>query len=148
MNEAVLTALHHLLALALAATLATELTLIRRDMNDRALRQVMRVHVAYLLLFAALFIVGLLRASLGPQGLAQTWTDPVFALKLAALGLALLVQIPAGLRLYRWRRLAAAMPGVPPRLWEIRHVRHWLHAGAFALAAVPLLAAFVARPAP
>lgn len=145
MTASTLTALHHVIALLLVATLATELTLVSKDITPRALQLLTRVHPLYLALFAAMIAVGLLRAALSAEGLRHYAADPVFMLKMAALMLALLANIPTSRAFHRWHRLSNAVPGVLPRPWEIRNARHWMHAGAIAFVAVPALAAFIGR---
>jgi uncharacterized membrane protein len=143
MTASTLTALHHVIALLLVATLAVELTLVSKDMTPRALRVLARVHPLYLALFAAMIAAGLLRAALSTEGLRHYAADPVFVLKMVALTLALLTNIPTSRAFTRWRRLSSDVPGALPRAWEIRHARHWMHAGAIAFVAVPMLGAFV-----
>jgi uncharacterized membrane protein len=145
MTAPALIALHHVMALLLVATLAVELTLASRDMTPRTLRLLLRVHPFHLVLFAGMIVVGLLRAELSPERLRHHLADPLFVLKIAALLLALLTNIPTSRALYRWHRLSVAMPGVLPRDWEIRNVRHWMHTGAITFVAVPMLAAFIGR---
>jgi uncharacterized membrane protein len=145
MTESTLTALHHVIALLLVATLATELTLVSKDITPRALRMLTRVHPLYLALFAAMIAVGLLRAGLSAEGLRHYAADPVFALKMFALALALLTNIPISRALFRWHRFYTDIPGLLPRIWEIQRMRHWMHASAIAFVAVPTLASFMNR---
>lgn len=135
---------HHVLAFLLVALLAMEIALVRPGLSATGLPFLSRIDAAYGLAALALIAVGVGRVVYGLKGsefYTQYW---VFWAKMAAFVVVGLLSIPPTLGIMRWRRAARAGEAAVPDA-EINAMRKYLFGEAAFLAAIPLLAAMMAR---
>jgi putative membrane protein len=139
-----LTLLHHLSVLALCGCLAAEWALLRLPASERWVEWLPRVDLAYGLLAALVLAAGVGRVAWGLKGAGFYLANPVFWMKLGLFVVVGLVSVVPTLKYLRWRREHRASGALPGPL-EIRRARSWVAAQAGLLAALPLLAALMAR---
>jgi len=142
--DLMLTFLHHLSVLALIGCLAGEWALLRLPPNERWVEWLPRVDLAYGLLAALVLAAGVGRVAWGLKGAGFYLANPVFWTKLGLFVVVGLVSVVPTLKYLRWRREHRACGALPGPL-EIRRARSWVAAQAGLLAALPLLAALMAR---
>lgn len=143
LRDAVLASAHHLLAFGLLGVLAAEFALIRNGpVGDAAwLKRLGRLDLAYGLVAGVLVVVGIARVALSPKTPGFYLHNPFFWAKMAAfLGVALM-SVPPTVAFIRWRRPGAAAPSTQ----AVAGVRRWLALELCLFAAIPVLAALMAR---
>lgn len=137
---------HHGLAFLLVGVLAMEIALVRPGLSAASLPFLSRVDAAYGAVAVALIAIGVCRVIYGAKGWDYYAPYPVFWAKMAAFAAVGLLSIPPTIAILRWRRAAGGGAEDIPQS-QIRTVRTYLFAEAGFLAAIPLLAAMMARGA-
>ncbi|CAN5205878.1 hypothetical protein BH09PSE6_BH09PSE6_34280 [soil metagenome] len=139
--DTILAAVHHLLAFAIVALIATEwamLTLV--VMDPHWIRRVSRLDAAYGIAAGGILLIGTLRVIYGPKGGAFYLSNHAFWAKLAAFALVGVLSLMPTVTIAQWRR-SNRLP--PPR--EVLRLRRWLVAELVVFAFIPVFAAMMAR---
>ena len=137
--------LHHLLAFALAAILASEIAITRPGLSGQALKRLQRLDRSYGAVAVLLVIFGVLRVLYGGKGPDFYVESHAFWAKMAAfLGVALLSIVPT-IRIVRWSRSEAGDAGFALPVDEVRAVRRFYGWQLLLFALIPVFAAMMAR---
>lgn len=145
MLDLTLAAVHHLLAFAIAAIIATELALVRHGMSEDAVRRVAAVDAWYGVAAGGILLAGAARAAFAAKGWAFYAPNPWFWAKMGAFLAVGLLSIAPTIRYLGWRRRLEADPPRPPPVAEITVARRFLVAQAVVFLFVPVFAAAMAR---
>ena len=144
-KDALLAYLHYVAIIGTVAALAAELVLCRPGIRGDALHRLRKLDGAYGGLATLLLVSGLLRLFYGAKGSAFYLGNPVFYAKLALFAAIGLLSIPPTLRFARWSKAALRAADAAPDATAVGAVRRLIHLELTLLAAIPLLAALMAR---
>jgi putative membrane protein len=140
-----LSALHFLLALALAAILAAQGALLRPGLSAQSLSAAANLDRLYGAAAGLLLVAGFGRVFYGAKGSQFYLDNPVFWAKIACFGAVAVFSIPLTVRLVRWSRQARRQAGFLPADGEVLGTRRWLLAQAVVFVFIPVLGAAMAR---
>lgn len=143
--DALLSALHFVLAFGLVAILAAQTALLRPGMSSSSLRLAANLDRGYGAAALLLLGAGFARVFFGAKAASFYLSNPVFWAKLGVFAAVALLSIPPTVRLIRWSSEARAQPAFLPRDEQVRGVQRWLLAEALVLVVIPFLAAAMAR---
>jgi len=140
-----LASVHHLAVFSLAAILAAELALTRRELDAGAVLRLARLDGWYGATAAAVLAAGVARVFLGLRGWEYYVDNAFFWTKMALFAAIGLTSIAPTRRYIAWRRAARADGDFRPDARSVSFVRRalWLEAALFA--GLPLCAAAMAR---
>jgi putative membrane protein len=144
-TDFLLSALHFLLAFALAAILAAQGALLRPGLSARSLRAAVNLDRLYGGAAMLLLAAGFGRVFMGAKGSEFYLGNPVFWGKISCFAAVAILSIPPTVQLIRWNRQANRQPGFVPAEGELRKTRSWLLAQAVAFVFIPVLGAAMAR---
>lgn len=136
---------HHLLAFGLIATLAAELSVLRKDMDAQAISLIGRLDIAYGILFLCLLGIGLLRAWEFEKGWDYYAHSYAFWAKLGLYLAAAAFSVPPTLSFLRWRSRLAADASFRPAPEQVGRLRRMMGWQTLLLLGVPVCAAMMAR---
>lgn len=139
-----LTTAHHLSILALFGCLLAEWVLLGLPPSSPWVERLSRVDLAYGVLAALVLAAGLARVAWGVKGAGFYTGNPVFWTKLGLFALIGLISVAPTLRYLGWRRASRA-DGSLPGPAQVQGARRWVGAQLVLFAALPLLAALMAR---
>jgi len=114
-------------------------------MVGEQLRRLQRIDIGYAVLAVAVLASGAARVVWGDKGAAYYGSNLVFHLKFGLFVLIGLLSILPTLRFIAWSKRAQQQPGFTPEPAAVATVRRVIHLELLLLAALPLLAAMVAR---
>lgn len=143
--DALLSALHFVLAFALVAILAAQAALLRPGMTLVALRLAASLDRGYGAGAMLLVAAGFGRVFFGIKDAQFYLANPLFWTKIALFVAVALLSIPPTLQLVGWNRQARAQSGALPVGAQLRGVRRWLLVEAIVLFCIPFVAALMAR---
>jgi putative membrane protein len=130
---------HHLAAFTVLATLAAEWAMVRPGLRNDELPRLAAVDAVYGLAAVSVVVIGILRVALGEKPADFYLENPVFWLKMAALGTVGLLSIRPTMAFLRWRRMQAVEDDVMPR------VRRLVGIELVVFPLIPVFAALMAR---
>jgi putative membrane protein len=139
-----LTYLHHLAIFTLFGVLLIEAVLLRLPPHESWVRRIALVDLGYGIAAGVVLAAGLSRVAWGHKGSAFFTQNPLFWTKLGLFALIAAVSIVPTVRYLRWRK-AVIRGDALPAAREVATARHWVHAQLGMFAALPLLAALMAR---
>jgi putative membrane protein len=142
-TDAWLAVAHHLAVFGVFAVLVVEWALVRPGIDAEDVHRIARVDAAYGLLAVAVLAAGFARVFAGDEPTDFYFENPVFWAKLGAFATIGLLSIGPTIRYLRWRRAAAA--GAPPDTREVAATRRTIGLELAIFAAIPALAAVMAR---
>ncbi|NVD99745.1 DUF2214 family protein [Massilia sp. BJB1822] len=145
MSDFLQASLHHLLVFTIAAVLACEWALLRPGLAPATLRLLARLDAAYGLSALGILLVGFGRVMHGAKGAAFYTANPLFWTKIGVFALVGLLSIKPTLRILAWQKRLRADAGFVPSSAEIAALRPLLLAELLLFAAIPVLAAAMAR---
>jgi putative membrane protein len=140
-----LSALHFLLAFALAAILAAQGALLRPGLSARSLRAAANLDRLYGATAGLLLVAGFCRVFYGAKGSQFYLDNPVFWAKVACFAAVAVLSIPPTVYLIRWSRQVRRQSGFLPADGELLATRRWLLAQAVVFIFIPVLGAAMAR---
>ncbi len=143
--DLLLASLHHLAVFALVAIIAGEAVLLRPGMSGQMLNRLGKIDAAYGAVAGLVLVIGILRVFFGAPGSGPYLTNWVFGLKMAAFVAVGLLSIQPTLAILAWRKAARADPAFVPPTAAVRRSQKFLWAEIALLAAIPILAAAMAR---
>lgn len=145
-SEILLAYFHFVSIFGLASTLVAELLLCRPGLRGDQLHRLKHVDAAYAVFAVAVLASGAARVIWGVKGAAYYGaSNPVFHVKFGLFVLIGLISIVPTVRFLRWSKAARQDAGFTPPASAVAGVRRMIHAELLLLAAMPLLAAMVAR---
>lgn len=142
-TDAWLAIAHHIGAFGVALVLAAEWALVRPGLGVHDVRRLVRVDSAYGALAAVVVIAGIARVAAGAQPSDFYTGNPVYWTKMATFVVVGLLSTRPTVRYLAWRRAAA--DGVEPAEAEVLLARRAVRAQLLLFAAIPVLAALMAR---
>ena len=131
---------HHLLIFGLFGVLALEFAIVRPGLTPAWVQRIARIDIWYGLIAGLILAVGFSRAVFAAKGWVYYSHNLFFWLKLTAFAAIGLLSIPPTLAFIRWRKA-----GDTPDSTQIAPVRRLLWAELILFAALPILAAAMAR---
>lgn len=146
MNPEIPLAYFHFLSLiGVASMLVAELALCRPGLQGDALRRLRMVDNLYAVFAVATLATGAMRLFWGAKGSAYYFSNPVFHAKFGLFVLVGLASILPTVRYIAWTKTARQQPAFSPAAGAVAGVRRWLWLQLLMLAAIPWLAAAMAR---
>ena len=143
--EALLAYAHLLAILTMVTFVASEAALCRPEwLNAAVVERLAKVDMIYGISAGAVLLTGLARTWWGVKGSSWYWTNGLLHLKLAMFVAIGLLSIKSTRMFLRWRRELRA-GGTLPDDTQVRTARKWVMVQAHILAAIPLVAVFLAR---
>jgi putative membrane protein len=139
-----LTVLHHLGILTVFGVLMAEMALLWLQPSPRWVELIARVDLAYGIAAGFVLAAGFARVAWGVKDAGFYLGNPVFWLKLGLFVVIGLISVAPTLTYLRWRRAARA-GGALPGAAEVARARRWVLLQIGLFAALPMLAAMVAR---
>lgn len=139
-----LTGLHHLGILVLFGVLMAEWVLLRLPLSLRGIELIARVDLAYGLFAGLVLAAGSARVAWGAKSASFYLGYPVFWMKLGLFVLIALISVLPTLNYLRWRKAARA-GGALPGTAAVARTRGWVLLQLGLFAALPVLAAMMAR---
>ncbi|WP_341678816.1 DUF2214 family protein [Niveibacterium sp. SC-1] len=150
--DALLASAHHLAIFGLFATLIVEMVMLRAPALASAgeagvaqIRRLARVDSLYGLSAMAVLGFGLARVFWGVKGSAYYLHNGLFHLKFALFIAIGLMSILPTVRFLQWRKRQEADPRFVPAADAIARLRRLVHFELLAFAAIPVVAAYLAR---
>ena len=143
--DASLAYLHFSAVFILFAFLTVEVMLSRGELDERAVRTLVRVDLWYAGAAVVVLATGFSRALWGAKGWAFYSGDWVFWAKIAAFAAVAALSIAPTLDFYRWRRRAQAEPGFVVPEEGRKRLRRYLMWELHVAALIPLFAVVMAR---
>ena len=139
-----LAVLHHLGILTVFGVLVAELALLCLQPTQRWVELIARVDLAYGIAAGFVLAAGFARVAWGIKDAGFYLGNPVFWLKLGLFVVIGLISVAPTLTYLRWRRAARA-GGTLPGAAEVARARRWVLLQTVLFAALPMLAAMMAR---
>lgn len=139
-----LAVLHHLGILTVFGVLVAELALLCLQPTQRWVELIARVDLAYGIAAGFVLAAGFARVAWGIKDAGFYLGNPVFWLKLGLFVVIGLISVAPTLTYLRWRR-AIRTGGPLPGLAELARARRWVLLQTVLFAALPMLAAMMAR---
>ena len=139
-----LAVLHHLGILTVFGVLVAELALLCLQPTQRWVELIARVDLAYGIAAGFVLAAGFARVAWGIKDAGFYLGNPVFWLKLGLFVVIGLISVAPTLTYLRWRRAARA-GGTLPGAAEVARARRWVLLQTVLFAALPMLAAVMAR---
>jgi putative membrane protein len=136
---------HHVAVFSLAAVLAAEWGLVRRDMAAADIRRLARVDSAYGAVAAAVIIAGVSRVIWGAKPAGFYLESTTFWLKMAALVAVSLLSIRPSIRYAGWRRALDEDPSALPSDQAVGWARRMINLQLAVFVLIPTFAALMAR---
>jgi putative membrane protein len=130
---------HHIAAFTVLATLSAEWAMVRPGLANADLGRLARVDSVYGLAAVSVVVIGILRVALGAKPADFYMENPVFWLKMVALGTVGLLSVRPTMAFLRWRRSGAVEDDVLPT------VRRLVAVELLVFPAIPVCAALMAR---
>ena len=144
-KDALLAYLHFFAIFGTFSALSAQLVMCRTGIRGDALHRLRRIDAVYGGLAVLLIVSGVLRLFYGAKGSAFYLSNPVFHAKVTLFVAVGLLSIAPTLRFARWSKAALRTPDATPDAAAIGAVRRMIHIELTLLAAIPLLAALMAR---
>jgi len=144
-TDALLAYAHFISIFATFGMLCAELVLCRGPLVAAQVRRLARIDIAYFACAMAVLATGLLRLFFGAKGSGFYLHNPVFHAKLGLFLLVGLISIPPTLRFIAWRKRMKGNEQATVTAAEARGAARLVHLELALLAAIPLLAALMAR---
>lgn len=138
--DALLAAVHYLIAFALLAVLFSEWCVTARSADSRGLLLLARLDLSYGVLAALMVMAGFARVALGAKGWLFYAGNPLFWAKLLCFAVIGLLSIVPTLRILQWRK-RAYMPSDE----DMRKVHRWMSGQLFFIPLLVMLASLMAR---
>lgn len=140
-----LASVHHILIVAIVASLAAELVLVRAPFDKANITRLVVFDGIYGTSAGLIFIVGILRLIYGLKGWEFYAGNHAFWTKMALFVAMGLFSIKPTMQFMRWRKALTADPGYAVPADEIAGVRRFLHIETLLLVLIPVVAAAMAR---
>ena len=144
-TDLLLACLHHLVVFSLVTVPAVELALMRGSAGAPRIAHLARLDAIYGLLAMAILAIGFGRVWFGAKGSTFYLHNPVFWAKLGFFALAGLASAVPTVRILRWKKAVARVPGFAVAEADLASTRRWLVAELALFVPIPLLAAAMAR---
>jgi putative membrane protein len=142
--DLVLAGLHHLGILAVFGVLMAEWAVLHLQPSLRGVELIARVDLGYGVFAGLVLAAGIARVAWGVKGASFYLGNPVFWMKLGLFAVIALISVRPTLNYLRWRRVARSGGGLPS-LAEFARTRGWVLLQLGLFAALPILAAMMAR---
>jgi putative membrane protein len=137
--------LHFVALIGTASVLVTELVLCRPGLQGHELHRLRRIDGAYAAFAVAALVTGAMRLFWGAKGSAYYLANPVFHAKFGLFVAIGLLSIWPTVRFISWSKAARHKTEFVPDAAALARVRMLLRVQVLLLAALPLLAAMMAR---
>lgn len=144
-TDAWLAIAHHLAIFGVFAVLIAEWAIVRPGMDRADIHRLGRVDALYGALAALVLTAGVSRVIWGAKPAGFYLENPVFWFKLAAFASVGVLSIRPTIRYLGWRRVIDSDGGALPAAAEVSSARRAIHLQLAVFAAIPPLAALMAR---
>lgn len=145
MTDLVLAIAHHILLVAIVATLFTELAVVRAGISPAWVQRIGRIDGLFGTAAGLILAIGFLRVFIGVTPEAFYLRNPFFWAKIGAFAAVGILSIRPTLAFLSWNRQLRADPAFAPPPAEIGRIRQFIVWEAAIFFLIPTFAAVVAR---
>jgi putative membrane protein len=145
LTDLVLAIAHHILLVAIVATLFTELAVVRAGISSSWVQRIGRVDGLFGAAAGLILVIGFLRVFIGVTPEAFYLKNPFFWTKIAAFAAVGILSIRPTIAFLSWNRQLRADPAFTPAVEEVGRVRRFIIWEAAIFVLIPTFAAVMAR---
>lgn len=145
LTDFLLASAHHILVVAIVASLAAELVMVRAPLDRANIGRIVMFDGIYGTSAGLIIVIGILRLIYGLKGWEFYAGSHAFWTKMALFAAMGLLSIKPTIQFMRWRKSMATDPGYAVPANEIFAVRRFLHLETLLLLLIPVVAAAMAR---
>ena len=145
MTDLILAIAHHILLVAIVATLFAELTVVRSGISPAWVQRIGRIDGLFGTAAGLILVIGFLRVFIGAMPESFYLRNPFFWAKIGAFAAVAILSIRPTIAIAAWNRQLRADPAFVPPPAEIGRIRRFIVWEAAIFFLIPTFAAVMAR---